>query len=271
VGLSANAVYRTSSGDYLRLTHASLRDEAFVAMGVDWARHLHEHGGRVSTALYSSASNSIERVDDWLATLWTGLPGTPLSSAMTATQLEAWGEAAGLLHRASRTYTPQTVRASTGGVNPTRKFLRQFWKNIAPVVSGDAELLEAYQRLTPFLEGLPDSEAVLCHGDFRPANNVWDGSAVTVIDFDEPVLGWAEYDIARAMSTDHDGLFPDLPAHLETFARGYERASGAAIKLERLRTFIQLHALLSLSWSLEDASWGWTHDLRRLALEGLRW
>ena len=125
-------------------------------------------------------------------------------------------------------------------------------------------------HLTPFLESLPEAEMIVCHGDFRPANAVWDGGSVTVIDFDEPVLAPAEYDIARAMSTDNDGLFPNLGAHEGTFARGYERARGTPINHDRLQAFIQVHALLSLSWSLEDATWGWTHDLRKLALEGVQ-
>jgi Ser/Thr protein kinase RdoA (MazF antagonist) len=270
VSQSANTVFKLSGGDYLRLVHSSLRDAEFVAAGVDWARHLRDNGARTSTALESQAGNHIERLDDWIATVWAGVPGVPLKSDLTTQQLEMWGEAAGLMHRASASYTPQSVRTSSGDVQPERFFLRQFWQNIVPIVSRDPELLEIHGRLTPFLESLYEMEMTVCHGDFRPANSVWDGKNVTVIDFDEPVLGWAEYDIARAMSTDHDGLFPNLSAHLQTFARGYEPARGTPIDRERLQNFIQLHALLSLSWSLEDKSWGWTHDLRTLALEGVQ-
>jgi Ser/Thr protein kinase RdoA (MazF antagonist) len=270
VSQSANTVFKLRNGDYLRLVHSGLRDAQFVAAGVDWARHLRDNGARVSTARESRAGNSIERVDDWIATVWTGAPGMPLGSDLGTQQLEMWGESAELMHRASASYAPTPVRASSGNVEPERFFLRQFWQNIVSTVSKDPQLLEAHGRLTPFLEALPETDWVVCHGDFRPANAIWDGANVTVIDFDEPVLAPSEYDIARAMSTDNDGLFPNLSAHLETFARGYERASGAPIHLERLQTLIQLHALLSLSWSLEDTSWGWTHDLRTLALEGVR-
>ena len=268
VGSSANLVYRLKSGDYLRLIHSSLRDVQAVAAGVDWARQLELHGARVSVALESKSGCVIERIDDWLATVWRGVSGQPLGDAISDAQLEMWGAAAGLMHKASAGYEPRAVMTSSGAVLPERFELLTFWRNIEPVVRKDAELLEAYRRLTLWLETLPSDELLTCHGDFRPANAVWDGSSVWMIDFDEPVLACLEYDVARAMSRDQAGPFPNLAAHLEVFKRGYERTRG--LNLERVQTFIQLHALLSLSWSLGDASWGWSHDLRRLALEGIR-
>jgi Ser/Thr protein kinase RdoA (MazF antagonist) len=268
VGLSANLVYRLESGRYLRLVHSSLRDAPLVAAGVDWARWLEANGVSVSVALESSGGCLIERIGDWLATVWRGVGGKPLSDAITDSQLEAWGAAAGLMHKASVGFEPRAVLTSSGAVLPQRFSLRVFWRNIEPVVRKDAELLEVYRRLTSWLEGLPETEQLTCHGDFRPANAIWDGEKVWIIDFDEPVLAWPEYDLARAMSRDKDGPFANLSTNLEVFKRGYERHQ--TLNLERLQTFIQLHALLSLSWSLGDASWGWSHDLRRLALEGIR-
>ena len=171
------------------------------------------------------------------------------------------------MHAASAGYEARAVVTSSGTVLPQRFELRTFWRNIERTVRRDTEMLEVYGRLTRWLESLPEAEMLICHGDFRPANAVWDGSRVWLIDFDEPVLAWPEYDLARAMSRDVNGPFPNLAQHLETFKRGYDRTS--TLNLERLRTFIQLHALLSLAWSLEDTSWGWSHDLRRLALEGI--
>jgi Ser/Thr protein kinase RdoA (MazF antagonist) len=268
VSISANVVYRLESGDYLRLVHSALRDEAFLATGLDWSRHLDSSGARVCSALESKHANLIERVDeDWLATVWTGIVGQPLSDRMTEVQLEAWGEAAGRLHAASAQYVPRAVRTSSGEVMPERYSLSRFWANIEKTVIRDAELLVAYRALTAFLESLPPEDALICHGDFRPANALWDGSSVWVVDFDEPAMGWAEYDVARAMSRDTDGPFPDVYSHLETFRHGYERGRGTRLNLERLQGFVPLQALLSLAWSLEDATWGWSHDLRRLALE----
>ncbi len=267
VGVSANLVYRLSSGHYLRLVRSNLRDMELVAAGVDWARWLAANGANVSGALESNAGCLIERDGDWLATVWTGINGQSLGDAITDTQLELWGAAAGRLHKASAGYEPRAVMTSSGAMLPERFSLRTFWRKIEQTVRNDAELLEVYQRLTPWLEGLPMSEMLTCHGDFRPANAVWDSVKVWMIDFDEPVLAWPEYDVARAMSRDEAGPFPNLSTHLEGFRRGYERHQ--TLNLERLQTFVQLHALLSLSWSLEDASWGWSHDLRRLALKGI--
>ena len=268
VGVSANLVYRLESGHYLRLIHSTLRDAAFIAAGVDWARWLESNGASVSVALESNAGYLIERIDDWLATVWRGVGGQPLGDAITDAQLEMWGAAAGSMHKASTGYEPRAVTTLSGAVLPERCTLRIFWRNIERIVQKDTELLEVYRRLTPWLEGLPDTERLTCHGDFRPANAVWDGEKVWIIDFDEPLLAWPEYDVARAMSRDVNGPFPNLTAHLEIFRRGYRRTR--ELNMERLQTFIQLHALLSLSWSLGDASWGWSHDLRRFALEGIQ-
>ena len=267
VGVSANLVYRLQSGHYLRLTHLSLRAAEFVATGVDWARWLEAHGASVSVALESMAGCLIEVLDDWLASVWRGVNGQALGDAITETQLELWGAAAGQMHTASAGYEARAVQTSSGAVLPQRLELRTCWRNIARTVRKDTELLEVYGQLTPWLMGLPEAELLMCHGDFRPANAVWDGANVWIIDFDEPVLAWPEYDVARAMSRDVNGPFPNFARHLEFFKRGYGLTS--ALNLERLQTFIQLHALLSLAWSLEDNSWGWSHDLRQLALEGV--
>lgn len=269
VGVSANLVYRLASGDYLRLVDSSLRDATFIAAGVDWARWLAAHGASVSVALESMAGCLIECVGDWRATVWSGIGGRPLGDAITNAQLEAWGAAAGLMHAASVSYQPRAVVTSSGAVMPQGFELRSFWQKIERNLQKDTELLEVHQRLTPWLEGLPEAELLICHGDFRPANVVWDGSKVWIIDFDEPVLAWPEYDVARAMSRDEAGPFLKLATHLEVFKRGYVRTRGVCLNLSRVKTFIQLHALLSLSWSLEDDSWGWSHDLRRLAIKGM--
>jgi Ser/Thr protein kinase RdoA (MazF antagonist) len=274
VSQSANAVYRfTAQGqtNYLRLVHRDLRDQEFLATGISFARHCQRHGARVSVALESTRANLIEAIsqngDEFLAVVWDGIPGTALNDDFAPGALEAWGESLGLLHAASASYTPESVQTSSGAIMPESFSLEQFWKNIAGVVSSDPELQHAHTELKAWLETLPKNEMIVTHNDFRPGNAIWDGTQVTIVDFDEPALAWAEYDVARAMMRDEDALFQDRPRHLETFLAGYQRIR--SLDRSRIKTFIHVRALLMYAWSLEDQSWVGPKSMRDLAVYGL--
>lgn len=274
VSSSANVVYRfTVRGEsrFARFVHHDLRDEEFLAAGVDWARHLARNGAQVSVPLESNRGhlieNTVQHEDVFLATVWDGVFGTPLGDSMTPHQIEAWGESLGRLHAASASYTPQPVQTAGGVFTPESFGLEQFWKNIADVTSHDPELRRAHADLGAFLGTLPRHDTIITHGDCRPANAIWDGENAVIVDFDEPTLAWAEYDIARAMMRDENGVFPDLERHMHTFLTGYERVR--IPQRSRLPQWIQLRALLMLAWSLQDETWGWTMTLRDLAVRGI--
>ncbi len=274
VSQSANAVYRfTVKGhtNYLRLVHRDLRDQEFLAAGIDFARHGQKHGAQVSVALESKHGNLIEAVRQdgnvFLAAVWDGIPGSPLNDDLEPAALTAWGESLALLHAASASYAPQTVKTSSGTVMPESFYLTEFWKNIAGVVSSDPELQAAHAELGRWLETLPKSEMIVTHNDFRPGNAIWDGTHVTIVDFDEPALAWPEYDVARALLRDEDALFQDRAGHQGTFLTGYQRIQSLGVS--RLKTFIHVRALLMYAWSLEDQSWVGPKSLRDLAVRGI--
>jgi Ser/Thr protein kinase RdoA (MazF antagonist) len=269
VSSGANAAYRGVLGAetaYLRMVHLDDRDEGFLAAGIDWAWHCLKHGARVCTALGSRNDFLIEDVNSWMCVVWRGIEGEPLSKNLTVAQLEAWGEALARLHLASRSYTPQLTRCSQKEFLPERFTLRQFWLNISPILEPDPELWAVYLELSAWLEALPQAGMHLCHGDFRPANAVWDGKQVWVIDFDEPTLAHPEYDIARACL--RDDLQPFEVGHLETFLRGYERVLPCTP--ERIFGFVRLRALLMLAWERQDGGSSFQTIGRELALHGAR-
>jgi Ser/Thr protein kinase RdoA (MazF antagonist) len=274
VSQSANAVYRfTAHGQthYLRLVHRDLRDQEFLAAGIDFARHCHRHGARVSVALESTHGNLIEAVrqdgDVFLAAVWQGVQGSPLNDDFAPDALPAWGESLGLLHAASMSHAPESVQTSGGPVMPESFYLMKFWKNIANVVSNDPELRDAHAELEQWIKALPSNEMIVTHNDFRPGNAIWDGTHVTIVDFDEPALAWPEYDAARAMMRDEDALFQDRPRHQETFLKGYQHIRN--LDVSRIETFIHVRALLMYAWSLEDQSWVGPKSLRDLAVHGI--
>jgi Ser/Thr protein kinase RdoA (MazF antagonist) len=115
---------------------------------------------------------------------------------------------------------------------------------------------------------------IVTHGDFRSGNAIWDGTRVTILDFDEPVLAWAEYDVARTLLQDECDPFPNLESHLAHFLEGYEYARALPNVRSRISNFVRVRALLMLAWSLEDSSWGNEAGmvlLKKIATHGLEW
>jgi Ser/Thr protein kinase RdoA (MazF antagonist) len=254
IGRSANAVYKGLRGSetvFLRLLHCEQRDELQLASGIDWARHLATQGAAVTVALESKSGFLIEEIDTvWFATCWRGISGTPLGDDLSPVQLEAWGAALGKLHLASSSYVPNLTRTPNGDFLPERFYLAQFWRNIRDTLESDAELLVVYQELTTWLAELPTEELLICHGDFRPANAIWDGEKVSVIDFDEPTVAHPEYDIARACLRDDRTPFPI--GHLEVFLRGYNQI--LPCNLARVTNYLRVRVLLMLTWDMQDNS-----------------
>ena len=267
VSSSANAVYkgwRDSKTVFLRLIHCEQRDQEFLASGIDWARHLAAHGADITTALESKSGFLIEEIDTvWFAVAWRGIVGTPLDDDISPVQLEAWGLALAKLHLASSSYVPVLTRTPNGDFLPVRFYLAQFWSNIGQTLESEPTLFEVHQELTSWLDQLPKQELIICHGDFRPANAIWDSQKVSIIDFDEPTLGHPEYDIARACL--RDDCQPFAPSHLEIFLRGYNQI--LPCNPTRVGNYLRVRALLMLAWDIQDNSLGsGSSALRQLLL-----
>jgi Ser/Thr protein kinase RdoA (MazF antagonist) len=298
VSQSANAVYKFSvNGEvrFLRLVHHELRDHAFLAAGLDFLNHAWLAGAFVCQPLLSSRGCFIEDVlqndDVFLATVTVGVAGKTLGEISESNRLEnavndtqkvllepaqvqAWGQALGTLHAASESYQPVPVRLSSGMVQFPESFsLPKFWANIKAICSSDPDLECVHAELGTWLETLPTSEMIVTHGDFRSGNAIWDGTRVTILDFDEPVLAWAEYDVARTLLQDGCDPFPNFEQHLVHFLKGYERARVFPNGQSRISNFVRVRALLMLAWSLEDSSWvnGAGMVLHNIAVHGLEW
>jgi Ser/Thr protein kinase RdoA (MazF antagonist) len=303
VSQSANAVYKFSSNGevrFVRLVHHELREHAFLAAGLDFLNHAWLAGAFVCQSLLSSRGCFIEDVlqsdDVFLATVTTGVAGQTLGEVSESNRLEAvfefgvndsqdlllkpaqvqaWGHALGTLHAASESYQAVPVRFSSGMVQFPESFsLQKFWANIKAVCSSDPDLERVHGELGAWLETLPISEMIVTHGDFRSGNAIWDGTRVTILDFDEPVLAWAEYDVARTLLQDECDPFPNLEQHLAHFLVGYERARALPHVQSRIKNFVRVRALLMLAWSLEDSSWGDETGmvlLKKIAIHGLEW
>ncbi len=124
------------------------------------------------------------------------------------------------------------------------------WQDADGVGSQENDLLDRaarllQQRLTDYGSG-PDRFG-LVHADLRLANLLVDGSAITVIDFDDCGFGWFYYDFGTAVSFIEDD--PALAEWQDAWLTGYRshRAIAAADEA-MLPSFVLLRRLLLLAW-----------------------
>jgi Ser/Thr protein kinase RdoA (MazF antagonist) len=179
--------------------------------------------------------------------------------------LEAWGVAAASLHAASEWYRP----------SPASPMLADLWTRIAPLLDGDPIVQREYDFVSHWFRQRSGDGRLLVHGDLRPGNAIWDGRTATIIDFDEPCLGWPAYDVARTLLDDEARPWSDLLRHLKTFLRGYQRVHRLSQdEVETLPLYLRLRVLLMYAWTLEtepSADSPWISQLRSLIEQPLAW
>jgi Ser/Thr protein kinase RdoA (MazF antagonist) len=124
------------------------------------------------------------------------------------------------------------------------------WQDADGVGPGEHRLLvRAEQLLRNRLEsyGSGPDRFGLIHADLRLANLLVDGSAITVIDFDDCGFGWFFYDFGTAVSFIEDD--PALPEWQDSWLTGYRTRRPIAVADEdMLPSFILLRRLMLLAW-----------------------
>jgi len=124
------------------------------------------------------------------------------------------------------------------------------WQDADGVGTGEHRLLSrAEQLLRDRLEsyGSGPDRFGLIHADLRLANLLVDGSAITVIDFDDCGFGWFFYDFGTAVSFIEDD--PALPEWQDSWLTGYRtRRPIAAADEDMLASFVLLRRLMLLAW-----------------------
>jgi Ser/Thr protein kinase RdoA (MazF antagonist) len=124
------------------------------------------------------------------------------------------------------------------------------WQDADGVGTGEHRLLARAERLLrDRLEsyGSGPDRFGLIHADLRLANLLVDGSAITVIDFDDCGFGWFFYDFGTAVSFIEDD--PALPEWQDSWLTGYRtRRPIAAADEDMLPSFVLLRRLMLLAW-----------------------
>lgn len=173
----------------LKLNHDSRRDHDEVLAECEFIVHLAAGGAGVAPLYASRAGRLVESIDDgagdhFLATLFGEVPGVwPGPEEADDAFFEEFGRLVGRMHALTRGFRPARGR-------------RGHWFD-APHVAGRAALIhdpalaDRVEALYARLRDLPRDEASygLIHGDLHGYNLLYDGSRLTVIDFDDCAYG----------------------------------------------------------------------------------
>ncbi len=264
INLSENATYRvddpgTGRTAVLRVHRPDYHTHRAIESELDWLTDLgastpvptpvvipDRDGERVTTVDMGGV--------DRHAVLFELLPGAaPDETALRAADFETLGTITALMHRHARGWRRPAAferfawdwehslgrlarwgRWQDGiGVGPTEHAL----------LGEAADLVRT--RLAEYGSG-PDRHG-LVHADLRLANLLVDGTAVTVIDFDDCGYSWFMYDFGAAVSfIEHD---PRLPDWQDAWLRGYRHEEPVARDDEAvLPTFVMMRRLMLVAW-----------------------
>ena len=259
VNEGVNTVYRAGNMA-LRMVSETQKDRIYLTPPLDWLRRLHAAGAWVCEPLPTPDGDWIatfrQDSDTFLATAVRWVEGQRLSDLLPTPALYGeYGRSIGRLHRASQGYAPSAgaphmLGAAESGVFPRWDWL---WLRAAENIAGFTVLERAFERLTPDVLTWAE-ELVITHGDLRPGNVIWQESRAVIIDFDEPVLGPAALDLARAVLELNAAERPTLLAAL---LEGY-RLEWALDPVwdARIATLAAARAALMCAWSISDGEVG---------------
>lgn len=272
VAHSENVTFRVtakgSAMDYaLRLHRPGYNSLEELDSERTWAKALADAGIVVQGSLPSTRGRNFELIDipetgeERYAGVTTWLDGTPLSDYLDANADDALrtrlfrtiGEIAATIHDQSSSWrVPKGFtrpRLDIDGLLGEAPRWGRFWEHAALTPSERALLLEARRKVAAMLETYgetPDTFS-LVHADLHPANLVYDGESLALIDFDDSAFGWHGYDIASALIEYRSAAdYPVLEAALLEGYRG--RRPLADRDVDMLPVFLLIRGMALIGW-----------------------
>jgi Ser/Thr protein kinase RdoA (MazF antagonist) len=203
-GTSASSVFGVrinGATHFLRLANQSFRSLEDATDELSFLRHLFSHGVRVAMPVPSIHDRIVEKVGDYLVTLFRRAPGlrvTPEARLWNRTFFLEWGRTLAFQHQAGRTFC-----------NPSSGWRRD-WRREPVLVEGlkyiqanDGQLAHCVD--TTFAELALQNDAIgevgTIHADLAPQNFRYDPElGITSFDFDNCCRHWFLYDIAVSLS-----------------------------------------------------------------------
>src|SRR5215467_284762 len=176
-GTSASSVFGVrinGATHFLRLTSQSFRGVDDVTDELSFLHHLHSQGARIAVPVPSIHDQSVEKVGDYLATLFRRAPGlrvTPEARLWNRAFFREWGRTLAFQHQAARTF----CSALSGW--------RQDWRREPVLVEGlkyirvnDKELAHCVDAILAELDLQGDAfgDVGMIHADLGPQNFRYD-------------------------------------------------------------------------------------------------
>jgi Ser/Thr protein kinase RdoA (MazF antagonist) len=203
-GTSASSVFGVrvdGATHFLRLTSQSFRSVDDATDELSFLHHLCSHGVDVAMPVPSIHDQNVERVGDYLATLFRRAPGlrlTPNARLWDMAFFREWGRTLAAQHQAARTFC-----------NPSSGW-RQDWRREPVLVEGlkciranDEKLAYCIDAIFAKLDSQGDTfgEVGTIHADLGPQNFRYDPElGITAFDFGNCCRHWFLYDIAVSLS-----------------------------------------------------------------------
>jgi Ser/Thr protein kinase RdoA (MazF antagonist) len=244
-GTSASSVFGVrvrGATHFLRLTSRSFRSTDDATDELSFVHHLCSHGVHVAMPVASIHGENVEKVGDFLATLFRRAPGlrvTPEARFWNRTFLREWGRALAFQHQAAHSFR-----------NPSSGWRRD-WRQEPMLVEGlrhiqanDAQLVCCVDTIFAELGLQADhfGEVGTIHADFAPQNFRYDPElGVTAFDFDNCCRHWFLYDIAVSVSVLR--LRPEREQLIQWMLEGYRDVRLVPGDLGSLRLLLWLRLL----------------------------
>lgn len=184
----------------LKIGHSDRRSVDLLVAEAEFTRYLAAESITVSAALVSSAGNLVERMPDgsgaeFLATAWSKAPGDAVGRENDDAKFwAAHGALLGRMHSASISYKPTGLR-------------RPDWDDMVflddslHIPETDIAATQHRDTILRSLRELPKDRGTygLVHHDAHGGNVLFDGTAVTIFDFDDCGYNWFANDLAIVM------------------------------------------------------------------------
>ena len=221
---SANFVAVVSHAEqkyFLRFNHSSERTTEFIEAELRYIRHLVSQGISANRPVPALSGRYVESVSTEMgvfhAVLFETAEGVHREIAdLDLDGFERWGKALGELHEASVGYNDSAIPSWADNADTVRRILPETER----VILGELEAVEERLKALRVSEG----NYGVIHYDFELDNLLWEGEAVSIIDFDDFARYWFVADFACALQDlfeEHSGGFDVAEERFTAFLRGY--------------------------------------------------
>jgi Ser/Thr protein kinase RdoA (MazF antagonist) len=244
-GTSASSVFGVRvnrATHFLRLTRQSFRGAHDTTDELSFLHHLCSHGVHIAMPVPSIHGENVEKVGDYLATLFCRAPGlrvTPEARLWNRAFFWEWGRTLACQH--------QAARAFCAPLSGWRRDWRQepvFVQGLKSIRANDEQLACSVDAILAALDLQGDTfgEVGMIHADLGPQNFRYDPElGITAFDFDNCCRHWFQYDIAVSVSVLR--LRPDREQLVQWIFEGYRDLRPLPGDLDSLRLLLRLRLL----------------------------